>query len=70
MIVTFYFFLLAYCIPGEEKDSQGNCVKCDRGYFKDNAIDFFSECTLCPTDRITPSIGTPLQSQCTVGMYY
>ncbi|XP_071129049.1 uncharacterized protein [Mytilus edulis] len=56
-----------YCIPGEEKDSQGNCVKCDRGYFKDNAIDLFSECTLCPTDRITPSIGTPLQSQCTVG---
>ncbi|XP_041364262.1 uncharacterized protein LOC121379679 [Gigantopelta aegis] len=58
----------AYCSSGFEKiQTTGVCVECQRGYFKDNNIDLFSMCTVCPdSDFITPGVGATSKSMCTV----
>ena len=44
-------------------------MPCDRGYYKDNNVDVFSDCTLCPIDRITPSTKAESENDCTQGKY-
>ena len=57
----------AYCSSGREKTQDGNCQMCELGYFKDNAIDLFSNCTRCLDDRyVTPTQGSTSNRNCTV----
>lgn len=42
-------------------------MKCTIGYFKDNNVDKFSECTLCPVEFITANNGSISQSDCNIG---
>lgn len=42
-------------------------MKCTIGYFKDNNMDKFSECTLCPVEFITANNGSISQSDCNIG---
>lgn len=57
----------SYCNSGFEKTATGNCVGCQQGYYKNNAVDgLFAMCQLCPIDFITPSVNSTSASQCTV----
>lgn len=67
----FYFnwiskFFSAFCSSGEEKSGRV-CIVCGVGYFKDNNVDKFSMCTLCPVEKITANNGSTSETQCTVG---
>ncbi|KAK7507523.1 hypothetical protein BaRGS_00001458, partial [Batillaria attramentaria] len=56
-----------YCDSGYEKHSNGSCVVCSIGYYKDNTIDNFHNCTRCSNDQyVTPSEGATSDSDCTV----
>ncbi|XP_060568832.1 uncharacterized protein LOC132727392 [Ruditapes philippinarum] len=55
-----------YCNSGFEKIN-GQCVGCERGYFKDNNDDVFSPCTLCPAEFITASNQATSETLCVVG---
>lgn len=57
----------AFCPSGEEKKG-GVCMQCTIGYFKDNNVDKFSECTLCPAQSITANNGSTSQSDCNIGI--
>ena len=57
----------SYCNSGYQKDTNNQCIPCDRGYYKDNNVDVFSDCTLCPIDRITPSTKAESENDCTQG---
>ncbi|CAH1794302.1 unnamed protein product [Owenia fusiformis] len=58
----------------EEGSSNGTCVDCLQGFYKDNTIDRFS-CLGCPQDRITTGNGSTSVAQCSLlscsaGRYY
>lgn len=55
----------AFCPSGEELVN-GTCVKCPRGYYKDNTQDRFGTCLLCPVDFITASTGTTSLTECNI----
>ncbi|CAL1527991.1 unnamed protein product [Lymnaea stagnalis] len=55
----------SYCPSGYEK-KLNNCSSCPRGYYKDNSLDLFMECTLCETEYVTPNISSISKSNCTV----
>ena len=62
------FVPVAYCESGEEKVGD-SCVPCPQGYYKDNNIDLFSECTLCPIVNITSGNGSKSLDECRIGKY-
>ena len=56
-----------YCDSGYQKMDNGTCIICPIGFYKDNSIDNFHECTRCADPRfVTPSAGSTSQAQCTV----
>ena len=57
----------AFCPSGQEKVGTV-CVECMIGYYKDNNIDKFSMCTLCPVDKITANNGSTSAGDCNIGM--
>jgi hypothetical protein len=69
LIIFTVTFPTAYCNSGYQKDINNQCMPCDRGYYKDNNVDVFSDCTLCPIDRITPSTKAESENDCTQGKY-
>ncbi|GFO32179.1 signal peptide, cub and egf-like domain-containing protein 1 [Plakobranchus ocellatus] len=55
-----------YCPPGQEK-KEGLCIDCQIGYFKNNNVDLFSNCTICTNNKyVTASIGATSNDNCTV----
>lgn len=56
----------SYCPSGKEKQSDGSCDDCDIGYFKDNNVDKFSECTLCGNGKITSAKAAVAETECTI----
>ncbi|XP_035824571.1 uncharacterized protein LOC101861248 [Aplysia californica] len=55
-----------YCDSGFESVS-GQCVECSRGYYKDNSVDRFGQCTICPnSDFITAGSATTSVAGCNV----
>ncbi|ESP03827.1 hypothetical protein LOTGIDRAFT_230171 [Lottia gigantea] len=55
-----------YCVSGEEKNANGTCDTCQRGYYKDNKEGLFGECNLCPIEFITLGTGAKQASDCNV----
>ncbi|XP_059141386.1 proprotein convertase subtilisin/kexin type 5-like [Physella acuta] len=56
-----------YCPSGSEKNGQGQCVECYIGYYKDNTIDVFSNCTRCSNQSYVTSGNASISNQnCTV----
>ncbi|XP_076460199.1 uncharacterized protein LOC143293161 [Babylonia areolata] len=56
-----------FCEPGREKLSNPErCQICPRGYYKNNVRNVFMDCTLCPPQYVTPSLGSVSQGECTV----
>ncbi|XP_061175426.1 uncharacterized protein LOC133184388 [Saccostrea echinata] len=54
-----------FCPSGQEKTG-GVCVTCTVGYYKDNNVDKFSMCTLCPAQFITANNGSTAETDCTI----
>ena len=55
----------ALCSSGEEVIN-GSCVPCPRGYYKDNSVDRFAQCSICPTEFVTAGNGTISLSDCNI----
>ncbi|XP_013070411.2 uncharacterized protein LOC106057644 isoform X3 [Biomphalaria glabrata] len=55
-----------FCPSGFVKDNNGTCQPCTRGFFKDNSIDLFMNCTACNDSFVTPNNASTSASECTV----
>ena len=64
-MLTFCFDLSAYCNDGEEIKA-GSCSDCARGYYKNNTVDVFMNCTMCGTDYTTTGTKSTGRAACTV----
>ena len=66
----FFHLFTVFCSAGREKNLvTGSCDICPRGYYKDNTIDVFSFCTLCPIDKITAGTGAENMAACNIGKW-
>ncbi|XP_033757427.1 proprotein convertase subtilisin/kexin type 5-like [Pecten maximus] len=55
-----------YCEDGKERDSDGNCVECPIGFYKDNSVDLFMNCTACPDHYVTANPKSGSINLCTI----
>ena len=58
-----------FCESGKQKIG-GNCVACERGYYKNNTDGLFGDCMICPIDKITVTTGSTSMSDCNIGKKY
>jgi hypothetical protein len=60
--------LSVFCANGQELVN-GTCTPCAQGYYKDNSVDRFSMCTLCPAAFITAGTGGTSLGSCSISEY-
>ena len=56
-------------MSGEERNSQGNCIPCRRGFYKDNSLGaaaMFGACVRCENGLLTPGVASTSASDCTL----
>ncbi|KAI0230172.1 hypothetical protein LSAT2_019429 [Lamellibrachia satsuma] len=67
-VSTRFILIAAYCKAGQQL-VQDSCAPCPQGFYKSdkNDADKFGNCTVCPVDLITDSIGATNIDNCTRG---
>ncbi|XP_021339623.1 signal peptide, CUB and EGF-like domain-containing protein 2, partial [Mizuhopecten yessoensis] len=55
-----------YCDNGHEKNSAGMCEECMIGFYKDNTMDLFMNCTACPDNYVTANPKSDNVGLCTI----
>jgi len=56
----------AYCDAGYEKKEDGSCVACTRGFYKDNNMGLFSNCTPCSSFYTTLGSASTSVLECSI----
>lgn len=57
-----------FCEPGKERTG-GQCLPCERGYYKNNDNNVFMDCTLCPPEYVTPTTESTSLADCSVSKW-